>query len=255
MTDLAVLAVGFGSIPLAAILLYSFRDGIGARQGLAWGVLAGVLAFLGLSHAMALVLERKPFLFGGSSSVVTVLFLGVALGLGAALAYFVLEGPRARGEPSRIVWAAATFLALHSFGDGMVLGRGFAGAIEPLVPIDPLTIASTIFHRFLEGAFVIVPALASAWRARSSFTLLLAGVAVIPGAYAPSFLADSQGFVAGGATASALSAFLAATEATFALILLLRGFLPVATAKGGPRWTLWTAVGFTGISVLHFLVE
>jgi hypothetical protein len=255
MTDLAVLALGFGGMPLAAIVLYNFREWIAGHRGIAWASLAGVMAFLGLSHAMALVLETKSFLFGGAGGVVPVLFLGTALGLGFALAWFVFEGPLTRAEPSKVVWAAVAFLALHSFGDGLVLGGGFARGVLPSVPIDSLTISATILHRFLEGAIVIVPALAASWRPRASFVALFVSLFAIPAAYAPTLFADSMGFVAGTATAMAVSAFLAAAEASLVVILLLRGFLPITTADRGTRWIVWTAIGFVGISVVHFLVE
>src|SRR5205807_1632079 len=119
MADLAVLAAGFGAIPLASILLYSFRAWLDAHREVVWGGFAGVIAFLGLSHAMAFVLEGKPFLFAGNDSLGAASFLLTGLALGGLLGWFLFEGPLIRTEPASIVWATAAFLALHSFGDGL----------------------------------------------------------------------------------------------------------------------------------------
>src|SRR5438309_9298672 len=62
MTDLAVLAAGFGVIPLAAIILYTVTTRVLAYREAAWGFLAGVLGFLGVSHAMAVVLVNHSLL-------------------------------------------------------------------------------------------------------------------------------------------------------------------------------------------------
>src|SRR2546429_7246110 len=128
MTDLAVPAAGFGAIPLTSILLSSFREWFDRHGGVMWGGLAGAVAFLGLSHAMAFVLEGKPFLFAGNDSAVAASFLFTGLVVGGLLGWVLFEGPLIRTEPARIVWATAAFLALHSFGDGLGLGRDFVGA-------------------------------------------------------------------------------------------------------------------------------
>src|SRR5207245_252163 len=49
--------------------------------------------------------------------------------------------------------------------------------------------------------------------------------------------------------------FVAAIEATLGLLLLVRGFLPIAMADRGNRWPLWTVVGFIAIALVHFFVE
>jgi hypothetical protein len=254
MTDLAVLAVEFGAIPLGAIVLHSFRGWIGAHRDLAWGGLAGMLAFLGPSHAMAFVLESKPFLFDGASEIGSVLFLATGLSAGGLLGWVLFEKPIIRSEPWRVVGAATAFLALHSVGDGLVLGRGFVGPGIPSVPIDSLTVAATIVHRFLEGAVVLVPAFAAAWKARPTFLLLTVSLAAIPAAFLPGAFADAMG-IGGIAATRSLSTFLASMEATFALLLIVRGFLPVLIQSRGSRWILWVVAGFVGITVVHFLVE
>ena len=71
MTDLAVLAFGFGVMPLAAILLYAFPETVLRHREASWGILAGVTGFLGLSHAMALVLVNHSLL--GDRTLATIL--------------------------------------------------------------------------------------------------------------------------------------------------------------------------------------
>ena len=255
MTDLAVLAVGFGAIPLSSILLHSFRGWIGANRGIVWGGLAGVIAFLGLSHAMAFVLEGKPFLFNGENEAATIGFLFTGLMLGGLAGWFLFEGSIVRTDSSRIVWAAAAFLALHSVGDGLVLGRDFVGGVIPVVRIDAVTVSATVVHRFLEGALLLVPAFAAGWKTRSSFLILFVSALSIPAAYAPGFLSVALGFTGGSSATLAVSTFLAAMEASLALLLLVRGFLPTSSADRGSRWLLFVLIGFVTIGVVHFLVE
>src|SRR5439155_1003246 len=166
MTDLAVLAIGLGVIPLAAILLYSFRGFVLTRREAVWGFLAGVLAFLALGHAMAAVLVNKS-LFGDTAIAIAVAFVGLAVGAG--IAWLVLEGPFIQKEPNRILWVAVAFLGLHSLGDGLVLGRDFVGGVVPSVQVDGLTVGATVAHRFVEGCLVVVPAMWGAWKARPAF--------------------------------------------------------------------------------------
>src|SRR5438094_10260974 len=124
MTDLAVLAIGLGVIPLAAILLYSFRGFVLTRREVVWGFLAGVLGFLALGHAMAAVLVNKS-LFGDPSIAISVAFVGLAVGAG--IAWSLLEGLVLWTDPDRLIWVAVAFLALHSFVDGLVLGVDCGG--------------------------------------------------------------------------------------------------------------------------------
>src|SRR3989442_15673225 len=90
MTDLAVLAIGFGVIPPAAILLYSFRGFVLRRNETVWGFLAGVIAFLTLAHAMAAVLVNKP-LFGDAPLAIAVAAWG--WGSAAAPPWLCMEAP------------------------------------------------------------------------------------------------------------------------------------------------------------------
>src|SRR5438094_6543163 len=144
MTDLAVLAIGFGAIPLAAILLYSFRGFVHGHREAVWGSLAGVVAFLALAHAMAAVLVNKPLL-GDAPLAIAVAFVGLLVGGG--IAWLLMEGPFIRTEGSRILWLAVAFVGLHSLGDGLVLGQAFVGIVAPTVSVDALTVGATVAHR------------------------------------------------------------------------------------------------------------
>src|SRR2546427_12187101 len=146
MTDLAVLAIGFGIIPLAAILLYSFRGFGPGRREAGWGSLAGVVAFLALGHAMAAVLVNKP-LFGDAPLAIAVAVVGLAVGAG--IARLLMEGPFIRMEGSRILWLAVAFVGLHRFGDWLVLGQAFVGIVVPTVPGDRLTPRATAGPRLV----------------------------------------------------------------------------------------------------------
>lgn len=253
MTDLAVLAVGFGVIPLAAILVYSVPQFVVAHRVASWGILAGVLAFLGLSHTMALVLVNHS-LFGDEAAATLVSFVGLVFGAGVARV--LLEGPFIRSEPNRILFAAVAFVGLHSFGDGLVLGADFIGGFTPTVRVDALTISATVVHRFLEGCIIVMPALAASWKARSTFVFLLVSLLSIPAAYVPGWTFATYGFTpTRSLIALAIPTFLAAMEAGLALLLLLRAFVPLASASRGTRWLAWTAVGFIGIALVHFFVE
>ncbi len=252
MTDLAVLTIGLGVLPLAAILLYSLGGFVLSHREAMWGFLAGVLAFLALGHAMATVLVNKS-LFGDAPLAIAVAFVGLLVGAG--IAWLLLEGPFIRTEPNRILWVAVAFLALHSFGDGLVLGRDFVGGVVPSIQADGLTVSATVAHRFVEGSLVVVPAIWGARMARPAFAFLLVSLASVPAAYVPSAVFSVYGGSLRSLVQVAIPTFLAATETTLGLLLLVRGFLPIAAADRGTRWPLWTAVGFFAISLVHFFVE
>src|SRR6266571_2106214 len=242
MTDLAVLAFGFGVMPLAALLFYAFPGIVLRHREASWGILAGVAGFLGLSHAMARVL----------ATVLSVLGLAVGAGLG----WFLLDGPYIRTEPNRILATSVAFVALHSFGDGLVIGASFLGGVSTTLPLDAVTVSATVVHRFVEGAIVVIPAIAAAWRSRFAFPLLFPALLSVPAAYLPIWLLDVYGFTpVRSVLALSIPTFASAVEATLALFLVARAFLPLASVDRGTRWLVWTVLGFIGISLVHFLVE
>jgi len=253
LTDLSVLAAGFGLIPLSAILLYSFAGHVARHHEAVWGLLAGIVAFLGLSHAMtAVLLNHAALRF--DPALATVL-PSVGLVVGAGIAWLLLEASFIRTEPNRIVATAVVFLGLHSFSDGLVLGAGFIPGLVPSVRIDAVTVGATIIHRFAEGCLVIIPALAASWRPRAAFVVLFASLFAIPAAYVPSWIFNIATEPARAEVQLAVPTFLSAVEATLALWLLARAFLPIAAAGRGSRWPVWTAIGFIAISLVHFFVE
>lgn len=253
MTDLTVLAVGFGVIPLASILLFAFDRLVSQHREMSWGFLAGVLAFLGLSHAMAAVLLNHS-LFGDPTFATALSFVGLAVGAGVA--WLLLEGPFIRSEPNRIMVATIAFLGLHSLGDGLVLGAAFTGGILPVIRVDAVTVTATVVHRFLEGCIVVVPAIWATWKPRSAFVVLCAALASIPAAYVPGWIFNAYAVSPFQAAFQlAVPTFVDAVEATFGLLLLVRAFLPIAAADRGTRWLIWTTIGFIVISVVHFFVE
>ena len=253
MTDLAVLALGFGVMPLAAILLYAVQEVVAAHREAAWGLLAGIVAFLGLSHAMAAVLVNHS-LFSDEAAATLLSFAGLLAGAG--IAWALLETSLVRTEPARVVLAAATFLMLHSIGDGLVLGSDFVGGLSPTVRVDTITVVATVVHRFAEGAIIIVPAIAALWKRRAAFALLFVSLASIPAAYVPGWVFSVVAAPsARGATVLSIATFLAAAEAMLALVLLVRALLPMASADRGTRWLAWTAIGFVAISLVHFFIE
>ncbi len=253
MADLAILAFGFGVIPLAAILLYAFPGLVLRHREASWGILAGVVGFLGLSHAMALVLLNHSLL--GDRTLATLVPLS-GLAVGAGVGWILLEGPYVRTESNRILAAAVAFLGLHSFSDGLVLGAAYVGGFTPNVPLDAVTVSATAAHRFVEGTIVVIPALAAAWKPRLAFVLLFASLFSVVSAYLPIWIADVYGFTPiRSVIALSISTFASAAEATLALLLVARAFLPLASMDRGTRWVVWTALGFISISLLHFLVE
>lgn len=253
MPDLALLAIGFGAIPLAAILLYNFRSIVLARREAAWGFLAGVIAFLGLSHAMAAVLVNHS-LFGDAAAATALSLLGLLTGVG--IAWLLLEGPFIKEVPNRIVWAAIAFVSVHSLGDGLVLGRPFIAGPFPGVVLDPVSVTATIAHRFIEGCLIIVPALWASWKPKLALPALFASLVAIPATFLPGSIYGAYGLSSLGVTLQiSIPTFVAATESTLGLFLLVRAFLPMAAADHGRHWLVWTAVGFIAITLVHFSAE
>jgi zinc transporter ZupT len=198
---------------------------------------------------MAAVLANHP-LFGDAWAATAVSLLGLLTGAG--IAWLLLEGPFIKGVPNRIVWAAVAFVGVHSLGDGLVLGRSFIGG----VPVDPVSVAATIAHRFVEGCLIIVPALWASWKPKLALPALFASLVAIPAAYLPGSIYAAYGPSSLGITLQiGIPTFVAAMESTLGLFLLVRALLPMAAADHGRRWLVWTAVGYIAISLTHFLVE
>ena len=251
MPDLILLAVGFGAIPLTAILLYNLRSILRDHREATWGFLAGVTAFLGLSHAMAAVLANHP-LFGDAGAATAVSLLGLLSGAG--IGWLLLEGPLIREAPHRIVWTAVAFVGVHSLGDGLVLGRSFL--FVSVVPVDAARVTATIAHRFVEGCLILVPAIWASWKPKLALPALGVSLVAIPAAFLPGSIYSTYGPSSLGATLQiAVPTFVAAVETTLGLVLLARALLPMAAADRGRRWLVWTVVGYIAITLVHFFVE
>jgi hypothetical protein len=251
--DLALLAFGFGAIPVTAVLLYNLRSIVLNHREAAWGFLAGVTAFLGISHAMAAVLANHP-LFGDAGAATGLSLLGLLAGAG--IAWLLFEGPFIKEVPNRIVWAAVAFVSVHSLSDGLVLGRSFIGGFFPVVPVDPVNVTATVAHRFLEGCLIIVPALWASWKPKLALPALFASLVAIPAAFLPGSIYSAYGPSSlGVALQIAIPTFVAAMESMLGLFLIVRALLPMAAADHGRRWLVWIAVGYIAISLIHFSVE
>jgi len=257
MADLGILALGLGLLPFASLGLYGVASRIGRHRDAVWGFLVGVLAFLGLSHAMAAVLfdESALSLSIGSGGALALIGFGIAIGF--VLGWVLIERGVGRDVPilSRVAWAALAFLAVHSVSDGLVLGQSYAGPIVVGVEVDAVLFSGTVVHRLLEGAVVLVPALAAMWRPDKTATALTAGLLVVPAAFLPAAIFESVSLGAGSALTHALMVFFGAAEAGLVLSLLLLGFLPQVVQTDRMRWAAWAGVGFLTIALVHSLVE
>lgn len=258
MAVLWLLAVGFSLMPLAALLLLAYPSALREHQDLAWGLVAGIVGFLGLGHATATFLEGNALLKYEASPLVSAATIAGGILVGLALAWLLLARGNRGPEVGlgALVWAGTAYLALHSFDDGLVLGQAYAGVAPTGFPVNAVDTLATLAHRFAEGAFVIVPALFAGWRTQRATPLLLAGLVTIPAAYVPMAVLGS-GTVSLGMVAldQGISVFVAGVEAGFATLLLLLGILPRVIGSRGPRWALWAGLGFLAMTLIHLLVE
>src|SRR5207245_5043722 len=100
MTDLGILAFGLGAIPVVAILLYNVDRFVLRHREATWGFLSGVIGFLGLSHAMSLVLFNHGR-FGDAAIDTAMSFVGLVDGAGVAL--LILVSPFFQTVTTRII--------------------------------------------------------------------------------------------------------------------------------------------------------
>lgn len=258
MTDLWFLALGFGVLPVLAILLYAFPGALRRHEGAFWGLLVGVVAFLGLAHSSLALTEGEAYLRYEANPWSAALIAAAGLLAGIALGWRMLG--QAASPPgsvgTRIVWAAAAFVALHSFTDGLVLGMAYAIPGSTGFDLTLASVGGTVLHRFAEGALIVVLAILAAWRPPKTLGLLLAGLATIPAAFIPVILLAPSNFSAGAVALNEAVAVLGAGfEAGFALLFLGLGLLPRTQAFKDSRWAVWAGVAFTLVLLVHFLVE
>jgi len=256
MADVRAIAGVLALLPFLAILLYAFERPIRERREETWGILVGLVAFLAVGHAMAEALFMQPLLsaYTGEVFALFVLLAGLLLGMRTS---WQLVGHPERWRMSvltALAWAGAGFLALHSLGDGLLLGEAFV-APTPEVAVDGLTITATIVHRFAEGGLVVLPALAAGWSLRRSFGALALGLFLLPGAALTSAILQGASGAGPFALELAIRSVVAAAEAGFGLLFLLAGLVPQAAASHRTRWILWAGTAFAVIALVHALVE
>ena len=258
MSDLWLLALGFGVLPLLAVLLFAVPRALKQNEAIVWGLLVGVVAFLGVAHAGLALIEGNAYLRYEANPWSAALVAAAGLLAGIALGWRLLARHVAPGESagSAVVWAAAAFVALHSFTDGLVLGEAYATPGSTGFPLTLAAVGGTALHRFAEGSLVVVPAILAAWRPRKTLMLLLAGLVTLPAAYVPvAILAPGTLSLGTVAMDQAVSVFGAGLETGFALLFLGLALLPRAQATKDARWAIWAGVAFTLVLLVHFLVE
>ncbi len=258
MIDLLLVAVGFGLLPFLATLLFAFPDVLRRNEAAAWGLAAGVIAFLGLAHAGSVLIEGNAFLRYESNPYAAALVAVVGLLAGILVGWKLLGGAASEDAPgaSALLWATVAFVAIHSFTDGLVLGGGYAGPAAAGVILDPVAVGGTALHRFAEGSLIVLAALAAGWRPQKAAGLLLVGLLTVPAAYIPvAALAPGSLSLTTVALDQAISVLGAGLEAGLAIVLLALGLLPRLHDAKDSRWAIWAGVGFTLLLLVHYLVE
>lgn len=258
MIDLWLLALGFGVLPFLASLLDAIPGIVRRNEAVAWGLLVGVVAFLGLAHAGMALIEGDTFLRIEANAWVAAVVATAGLAVGLTLGWRLLRNAATTGPPvgNAILWAAASFVAVHSFTDGLVLGEAYAFPGSTGFTLTLAGVGGTALHRFAEGALIVVPALLAAWRPPKTLTLLLVGLITLPAAFVPVvILGTGEASLAMAALEQAVTLFGSGLEAGLAILFLGLGLFPRAGATKDARWAAWAGVGFTLLLLVHFLVE
>ncbi len=250
--ELWLVATGFGVMPMAALALLRMTP-TRMRSALAWGALTGIVAFLGLAHASttALVL-RSQYAAGPAASAVT---LAIGMAAGMAVGGWFLGAGRLAGTPSGVAWAAVVFLAVHSVGDGLVLGEAYAGTLPPGWNLTVLNVSATFLHRAAEGSLVVVPAFAAAWKPAKTSGLVLVGLLTVPAAFVPVALYAPGVSITAVTMDQTVALFLASVEMGVAIALLLLGLVPRMELEKGPRGARAAGLAFLAMFLIHFAVE
>ncbi len=255
VADLWLLALGFGLLPFTALLLATAPAALRDHENAVWGLLLGVVAFLGFAHAGATLLEGNTFLRAESSPEISAATAAGGLLLGIALGWLVLGRRGANTSPTSLAGAAAVYVALHSVADGLVLGEAYAGPLAPGYTLTAVLVGGTLLHRFAEGTLVAVPALLASAKPQRWVPLLVVGLLTLPAAFVPVAILSGNPSPSAYAWDQGVAVFMAGAEAGFAGLLLFAGLAPrVAGAKDG-RWAVWSGLAFTAMLLVHFLVE
>ena len=256
MADLWLLALGFGLLPLSALLLAAVPAALRDHESMVWGLLLGVVAFLGFAHAGTTILQGNAYLRYETTPELSAATAvgGLLLGMGAG---WMALGRR-EGNASALkalALAAALYVALHSFADGQVLGEAYTGPLAPGYNLTVVLVGGTLLHRVAEGALIVVPAVLGGWKPSRWSGLLLAGLLTLPAAYVPVVLLGSGPTSLGVALDQGVSVFAAGLEAGFGGILLFLGLAPRVVGAKDRRWALGAGLAFTAMLLVHFLVE
>lgn len=255
MTDLWVLALGFGLLPLSALVLAALPGAIRRYETLMWGLLLGVVAFLGFAHAGAAILEGHAYLRYEASPEISAATAAGGLLAGLGLGWVVLGRRGAPATTAGVAAAAAVYVALHSFADGLVLGEAYAGPLAPGYALTAVLVGGTLLHRFAEGSLIVVPAVLGSSKGPSWVPLLFVGLLTLPAAFVPVALLGGSPSPAAYALDQGASVFVAGVEAGFAGLLLFLGLLPRVAEAKDRRWAVWAGLAFTAMLLIHLLVE
>ncbi len=255
VADLWLLALGFGLLPLAALLLAAAPSILRDHENTVWGLLVGVVAFLGFAHAGASLLVGNTFLRAETSPEVSAATAAGGLLLGVALGWALLGRKGQNISLATVASAAAAYVALHSLADGLVLGEAYAGPLAPGYTLTALLVGGTLLHRFAEGALIVVPALLGSARARTWIPLLSAGLLTLPAAFVPVAVLSGNPTPSAYALDQGIAVLMAGIEAGFAGLLVFAGLVPRVAAAKDSRWAVWAGLAFVAMLLIHFLVE
>lgn len=258
MVEAGLVAAGFGLLPLLALGLWPIRDAIRRHEVAIWGLLLGVVAFVGIAHTGAAILVGNSYLKFEASPATSAGIVAAGLFLGLLVGWRLLgtAGPGKSSSPGALVGAAALYVALHSVTDGIVLGESYVGPGSSGYPLTAIIVGGTLLHRFAEGSLIVVPAIVAGWKPSKSVAVLLVALAAVPAAYVPIFLLNPPMLSATTvAIEQAASVFASSLEAGFAVMLLLVGLMPRVSGAKDTRWALWAGLAFSAMLFIHFLVE
>ena len=255
VVDLRLLALGLGLLPLSALLLVATPSVLRDHEATAWGLLLGVVGFLGFAHAGATLLEGNTFLRAEASPEVSAAAAAGGLLLGLTLGWLLLVRRGTGVSLMALAGAAAIYVALHSVADGLVLGEAYAGPLAPGYSLTAVLVGGTLLHRFAEGSLIAVPALLASAKPLRWGPFLLAGLATLPAAFVPVAILSGNPTPSAYALDQAISVFVAGAEAGFAGLLIFAGIVPRVAGSKDPRWPAWAGLAFTAMLLVHFLVE
>lgn len=255
MADLWILAVGFGLLPFTALVLTAAPAWLRRHESAVWGLLLGVVAFLGFAHAGAAILEGNAYLRYEATPEISAATAAGGLLVGMGLGWVALGRGKPGSTLAGLAGSAAAYVALHSLADGLVLGEAYAGPLAPGYTLTAAIVGGTLLHRFAEGSLIVVPAILGSAKAKRWLPLLLVGLLTFPAAFVPVTLLSGGPAAGAFAFDQGVSVFTAGVEAGFAGLLLFLGLVPRVASSEDKHWALWAGLAFLAMLLVHFLVE